>query len=193
MTAFPKPVRKEKPRKWFGPRRRTRAETAARASRKQAKAALALPPPVSPKGTKHSRRPRDLGRMLFYSQLWCMLRDLSRGGNIEPHLMKAAEDCGRGSYWGGLEVAHLGDRGATGTGGWRRAPDDKTAPLCRKHHKAIDGKEGGKARWYVAMGRLEQQELRAKLVRFAGYYWDGLSDHGRAHWNELAAAQRRAA
>jgi len=125
--------------------------------------------------------------MAFYASLWCILRDIALTGNIEPHLVEAATACGRGTYWSGIEVAHIGDRGATGTGGWRRAPDDKTAPLCRKHHKAIDGKEGGKAPWYVALGRDGQRELRAKLVRFASYYWDGLTDDGRAHWDVRAA------
>lgn len=187
----PKPVRKEKPRRPLRARRRPRAETAARASRRAAKAALALPPPVAPRGTKHARRPRERGRMLFYSRLWCMLRDIALTGNVEPRLIGVATDCGKGPFWSGIEVAHLGDRGATGTGGWRRAPDDKTAPLCRKHHKAIDGKEGGKAPWYVALGREGHRELRAKLIRFAGYYWDALTDDGRAHWETQAAARDR--
>lgn len=123
--------------------------------------------------------------MAFYSSLWCMLRDLANGGNIEPRLMSVTLACG-----GPVEVAHLGDRGATGTGGWRRAPDKLTAPLCRKHHRAIDGTVGGKAKWYVELGREGQQELREKLVRFAGYYWDGLAPHGREEWDRRAEAQR---
>jgi hypothetical protein len=144
---------------------------------------LLFPKPARRPGTKHSRRPRERGRMKFYSQLWCLLRDLANNGNLQPHLVDAGLACR-----GPIEVAHLGDRGATGTGGWRRAPDRATAPLCRKHHRAIDGKVGGKAPWYVALGRHGQQELRAKLVQFAGFYWDGLNDEGRAAWERRAAA-----
>jgi hypothetical protein len=125
--------------------------------------------------------------MAFYAGLWCMLRDLARGGNMPPHLEDVAMACN-----GPIEVAHLGDRGATGTGGWRRAPDATTAPLCRRHHRAIDGTVGGKARWYVALFREGQQELRAKLVYFANAYWEGLTDHGRKHWDALAASRASA-
>lgn len=155
-------------------------------------AKVAYPKPIREAKTKHGRRPRELGRMAFYSNLWCILRDLAQGGNIEPDLIEVASDCGRGA-WGTIEVAHLGDRGAKGTGGWRRAPDKLTAPLCRKHHRAIDGTVGGRAPWYVSRGREWQQELRAKLVRFASYYWDGLAPHVRAEWDRKAAEQRLAA
>lgn len=163
--AFPKPVKKVKaspkpiPRSWM---------------RKSAR------------GTKHSRREREFGRMAFYSSLWCMLRDLARGGSIPPANVSAAMACD-----GPIEVAHLGDRGATGTGGWRRAPDATTAPLCRHHHRGIDGKVGGKAPWYVALGREGQSELRGLLVLFSSNYWDGLTPAGRAEWDANAERQRK--
>lgn len=138
-----------------------------------------------PSKTKHARRPREFGRMAFYSSLWCMLRDLARGGNIATRDVEAAMACD-----GPIEVAHLGDRGASGTGGWRRCPDAQTAPLCRKHHRGIDGGVGGRARWYVALGRAGQQELREKLVFFADAYWDGLTEAQREEWNARAEAQR---
>lgn len=144
-----------------------------------------FPKPVSPKGTKHRRRPRELGRMLFYSGLWCMLRRLARNGNIPPANVAIIM-----SYGGPIEVAHLGDRGATGSGGWRRAPDRLTAPLSRDAHRAIDGKVGGKAPWYVALGREGQRELRRLLVLFADNYWQMLTPEGRAEWDRKAAAER---
>jgi hypothetical protein len=116
--------------------------------------------------------------MRFYSSLWCMLLDLSNGGNLSPALMSSILACG-----GPVEVAHLGPRA-----GWRRGKDAETAPLCRKHHRAIDGTVGGRAPWYVALGRDGQRELREKLVRFAGYYWDGLAPYVRQRWNEHRAA-----
>ena len=136
------------------------------------------------KKTKHARRAREFGRMAFYSSLWCMLRDISRAGRLPTPINEVTQACE-----GPIEVAHLGDRGATGTGGWRRAPDAKTAPLCRHHHRSIDGRVGGKAPWYVALGREGQRELRADLVLFADLYWQGLTEEGRAHWDAVASSR----
>jgi hypothetical protein len=124
--------------------------------------------------------------MAFYGNLWCMLRDLAQGGNIEPRNVQAAMACD-----GEVQVAHLGKRGAAGTGGWRRAPDDKTAPLCRHHHDVIDGRTGRRARaWFVELGRTGQDYLREKLIQFAAFYWDGLAPSGREEWERRAAAER---
>lgn len=120
--------------------------------------------------------------MAFYGSLWCMLRDLARTGNIEPHLVSECMDCGVPDGMAkAIEVAHLGERP-----GYRRAPDWTTAPLCWKHHKAIDGKEGGKAPWYVALGRERQLELRQKLWETADHYWRMLTPATQGSWNDLA-------
>lgn len=172
---FPKPVRKEKPKRW-GSRRRRRPPNKT--------AALAFPRPETPARTKHGRRPRERGRMLFYATLWCMLRDMGQGGNIEPHLLTAALACE-----GEVQVAHLGERGGRGTGGWRRAPDAKSAPLCRKHHDELDGRAGRRARkWFVDMGRVGQQHMKNQLVFFAGAYWNNLAPDQQETWNARALA-----
>jgi hypothetical protein len=176
IRPVPKPVpRPKKPSKPLRSRRRRRPRVE--------QVQQAFPKPTRPEGTKHRRRAREFGRMAFYAHLWCMLLDLARGGNAEPRHMEAWLACE-----GPIEVAHLGARA-----GWRRCSDDQTAPLCRKHHRQIDGKVGGRARWFVELGREGQREVREKLIRFAGYYWDGLTPEGRGEWDRRAAAERDAA
>jgi hypothetical protein len=121
--------------------------------------------------------------MAFYSHLWCMVRELASTGGTWPKYedaMLAMLACS-----GPIEVAHLGARA-----GWRRGKDSETAPLCRQHHRDIDGRVGGRAPWYVALGRDSQRDVREKLVAMAAAYWDYLSDSGRASWDARAAAQR---
>jgi hypothetical protein len=119
--------------------------------------------------------------MAFYSQLWCMMRDLARTGNVVPSAIPDAMNC-----TGRIEVAHLGSRA-----GWRRCSDAETAPLCRQHHRDLDGRVGGKASWYVALGRAGQAELRGRLVQFADFYWQTLTPKQRDEWDAKASRGSR--
>lgn len=181
LRAVPKPVKREKERK---PLRRGKpigpaTFEEARAQRRDLQARRRAKPA---RKTKHARRDRELGRMLFYSTLWCILRDMARSGNIEPSRIDAAMACD-----GPIEVAHLGPRA-----GWRRCGDGKTAPLCRKHHREIDGKIGGRGPWFVSLGRERQLEIREKLTDFADNYWRMLTPAEQQGWDDKAVAQRAA-
>jgi len=136
-----------------------------------------------PSKTKHARRPRNFARMAFVKTLPCGLADaffVVAGGLVGAPQPEACA--------GHVEAAHLGDRA-----GFRRCSDDETAPLCRRHHRVpgIDGNVGGRAPWYVALGRDGQRALRAELVSLATEEWEALGEAGRRHWDEMAAARRR--
>ena len=78
-----------------------------------------------------------------------------------------------------LEFAHLSDMKRYDVG-------DVGAVLCWTIHKGIDGKEGGKAHWYVAIGKRNQSEIRMRLANRARAAWDALSDAQRAEWERRA-------
>jgi hypothetical protein len=133
-----------------------------------------------PSKTKHARRPRNFGRMAFVKTLPCGLADafFVVAGSL-------TDGPPPGLCSGPIECMHLGDRA-----GWRRCSDDETAPGCRTHHRGIDGTVGGRAPWYVALGRDGQRALRAELVSRASEAWGALGEAGQKHWRELAAARR---
>lgn len=148
--------------------------------------AKAAPKPIahswmrkSARGTKHSRRPRELGFMAFCHARGCELcldRDL-RG------LIEFPGCSGR------LEFAHLSERRRYDVG-------DIGACLHQSTHRGIDGKEGGKALWYVALDRSGQKLVRMRLANRARRAWDELAPNQRAEWDRVAAdrfPRRRAA
>lgn len=123
--------------------------------------------------------------MLFYKSMPCMLA----GGMAMLRTVSTAQ----ARVWvdfcdGPTEAAHLGPRA-----GFRRCPDNQTAPLCRKHHRqpGIDGNVGGRAKWYVAMNRSDQLRLRQILWTQADLLWLALPDHVRSEWNQRAAGRQR--
>jgi hypothetical protein len=150
---FPKPVKRVKDRK---PLKRSRMK-------------------ASKRGTAHSRRPREWGRLAYYKTLPCDMFASCVAQFPDALVM----------FWGAClgrtEVAHLGDRA-----GWRRCPDSETAPLCRHHHQDIDGRIGGRAPWYVALGREGQRALRERLVARADLRWSTLTTNQRQDWNARA-------
>lgn len=212
-VAFSKPVKREKQRKplrakrWGVSRRVSKAETrgAKRArppvsvERRKGKrasaqlrggvrcsgdlsasgASLAFPRPQKKLGTKHSRRPRELGYMAFCKDRGCELA-LERDSGT---LFGVSHRC-----WGFrvarvvVEFAHLGYRRRYDTG-------DIGAGLCSEVHHGIDGREGGKAPWYVALGRRGQELLRMHLSNRARRAWNALTPRERDAWDERAKAQ----
>ena len=128
--------------------------------------------------TKHARRVREWGRMAFYKSLPCgLLEAMSALEKVSIHQARVWVDFCDGV----VEVAHLGPRA-----GWRRGKDAETAPLCRKHHRDIDGQVGGKAPWYVARGREGQFAVRARLIAQADALWFALDPEQRAEWDARA-------
>lgn len=126
-------------------------------------------------GTKHSRRPRENGYMHFCHERGCELAldvDTQR-------ILQITHDCS----FEPVEFAHLHDRR-------RYAPGDVGAGLDRTTHRGIDGKEGGKATWYVALDRRGQHLFRMRLANRARAAWDALSDEERAEWERKAEAWR---
>jgi hypothetical protein len=177
----PKPTRAPKERSRL---RQVSPKRAARIAAGEERPGMKRGRPMRRKGdTAYANRDREFGRMAFYHSLWCMLRDLARGGNVEPRHMMAALACE-----GPIEVAHLGERA-----GYRRCSDAETAPLCRRHHRGIDGTVGGRAKWYSELGREDQRDLRDRLIRFSAYYWDGLTPAEQAKWEQIAEARRAGA
>jgi len=184
----PKPVpRAKKPRK---PLRARRWGISRRKQPSQAKQAIrqtgldpssypapAFAKPISPKGTKHRRRVREWGFMHFCHHRGCELR-----GDAElQRLLGIRHDCE-----GRIEFAHLHDRR-------RHAPGDIGAGLDRAAHLGIDGKEGGKATWYVALDYTGQHMVRMRLANRARGSWDALTPEQRAEWDRRAEEQRLAA
>lgn len=188
MNPVPKPVRRpKKQRARLGARRRTRAETAARASRKAAKARLALPPPEVPKGTSHARRKRETGFMCFQREFGCDVR----AAFAEEFPELAAAGLGPGFCPSGawVEFMHL-----PLTVGRRRGPDKHGAGGCalgteEGHHREIDGRIGGKGRWYVALVYEGQQRLRERLRSRSLARWEALSPEQQAEWDCRAASR----
>jgi hypothetical protein len=145
----------------------------------------AYPKPAQEKGTKHSRRVREWGRMAYERSLGCgvalafMLEFRSDGLSfLTP-----------GPCSGGLQYMHLH---LGKNAGRRRAPDDSGACGCEKHHQDIDGRIGGKAPWYVAFGFDGQQRLKLRLVTRQRVTWDALGPVEQARWDNYAEANRSA-
>lgn len=183
MNPQPKPTKRPpKPRQ---PLRHGKALTAKRwgVHRKLKKsvpnpqaAKVAYPKPTREAKTKHGRRPREWGFMHFCHARGCEL-DLDRD---LQHLLGIKHVC-----TGPLEFAHLSDKKRYDIG-------DVGACLCRDAaHRGIDGKVGGKATWYVALGKRGQNLLvRMRLSNRARAAWDALTPAQRAEWDRKAAEQR---
>jgi hypothetical protein len=130
----------------------------------------------SKRGTAHGRRERQWGRMMYYKTLPCDMR--TTFALVFPFEFEGSRP---GVCFGCIEVAHLGERA-----GWRRCPDRQTGPLCQRHHRDIDGRIGGRAPWYVALGREGQRALRGRLVARADLRWSTLTGNQRADWEARA-------
>lgn len=125
----------------------------------------------SARGTKHSRRAREYGFMAFCHARGCELAldfDTQR-------ILGISHDCS----FEPIEFAHLHDRR-------RYAPGDIGAGLDRTTHRGIDGKEGGKATWYVALDRRGQHLFRMRLANRARMAWDALTPAEREEWDRRA-------
>ena len=128
----------------------------------------------SKRGTRHSRRPREWGFMAFCHARGCELcLDVDLQKLIGIVFLRV----------GPLEFAHLSDRKRYDVG-------DVGACLHQAIHRGIDGKEGGKAPWYVALERSGQNLFRMRLANRARAAWDRLTPEQRAEWDAKAAAQR---
>lgn len=172
--AFPKPEK---------------ASAKKRAANRAAKASLALPPPVAPEGTFHARRKRETGFMTFQRAFGCDVR--AAFAEEFPDLWEfrvaglVPGPCPPGAH---IEFMHL-----PLMVGRRRGPDKHGAPGCALgpdagHHKEIDGRVGGKGRWYVALGYEGQQRFRERLRSRALARWDALTPEERAEWDTRARA-----
>lgn len=142
---FPKPVKQERPRK---PLRRTRMRPSAR-------------------GTKHSRRERHFGYMLFVKHRCCAVL-----------YMKGVETLCTYDEDGNVEAAHVGPRVGP------RASDLDTIPLCSLHHR-IDGWDtySGPFKGWTREQRRAWAEKEIAVVRAC---WELLSPEARDNWNARA-------
>lgn len=139
------------------------------------------------RGTSHSRREREWGRMAFAHTWPC---DVAGAYDEEfrgvyptfEALALGPQPCG-----GRRQYMHLHLEEGSG----KRAPDHQGAIGCEDHHKDIDGKVGGKGRWYVALGGEGQLRLRRRLVERQCARWDELTQTGRAIWDRIAKVRRR--
>lgn len=166
MVAFPKPVKRVKVRKPLRSRRRRRPRVE--------QIQQAFPKPTQPDGTKHRRRPRELGYMAFCRARGCELL-LDLGGQKVLGIVHRCR--------GPVQFAHLSDLKRYDVG-------DIGAGLCRDEaHQGIDGKEGGKAPWYVALDWTGQHTIRMRLANRARAAWDALTPEDRATWDARAAAE----
>jgi hypothetical protein len=145
----PKPVRA--PKKPRNPLRRSRMKPSSR-------------------GTKHSRRQREWGRMAWLHSLGVCAPKRLFWGIVET-------PCD-----GPFQVMHIGPRMGY------RAPDSQTALGCRRHHEDIDQARG----WYRALPRAEREILEGTLYQYATEAWLALPAEVRAEWDARAAAQRDA-
>lgn len=173
MTAFPKPIKREKKRKPL--------------ARKARLAPKRWGVSRSKRGTKHSRRERAWGFMAYQRSQPC---DVVAAYDEEfPGVYPTFEALTIGPpscSGGGVQFMHL-----PLTVGRRRGPDMHGAPGCGGlppgHHEQIDGGLGGHARWYVALGRDGQQRLRERLRARALARWGNLTQAERDNWNTMAS------
>ena len=166
VVKFPKPVKKEKAKRW-GVRRRPPRE----------QVAFAHPKPSRPEKTKHGRRAREHGYMHFCHERGCELAldmDLQR-------ILGISHDCA----FEPIEFAHLHDRR-------RYAPGDIGAGLDRPTHLGIDGRPGGKLPWYVSRDYQGQHMIRMRLANRARMAWEALTDAQRDEWEKKAKVWRAA-
>lgn len=182
MFPKPQPRPKKKPKQW----RRSRWGVQRRVAGPRPSDDLPFPKPRREEKTKHGRRPRETGRMLFYKTLECDAAGaLAQLLNIP--VQRAREIVGPCD--GLVEAAHLGKRKGY------RAPDDQTAPLCTCHHRCpgIDGNIGGRATFYVALSLPDRDRCRRLLYLRAAVSWNHLTDAQRAGWVDRAAERMLAA
>lgn len=182
MSAWPKPVKREKKRK---PLRRGKSlgpatfEEAREKMRERARRRRLHPP----RKTKHARREREWGRMA-YAHTWpCDVHEafVEEFGLLFSSLalIHPGPCSGRRQYM----HLHLEDDGGV------RPPDHQGAIGCEGHHKDIDGKVGGKGRWYVTLFADGQLRLKRRLVTRQRARWDALTPEQRAYWNEIGEAR----
>lgn len=182
MNPVPKPQKRPpKPRQ---PLRRKRPGVRRRVAGPRPSDALAHPKPRREAKTAHGRRQRETGRMLFYKSMPCMLADgMAMLRTVSTSQARVWVDFCDGS----TEAAHLGPRKGY------RAPDNQTAPLCRRHHRepGIDGNVGGRAKWYVALSPEDRLRLRQILWTQADLLWLALPVRVREEWNRRATARTK--
>lgn len=128
----------------------------------------------SARGTKHSRRPRELGRMAWLHSLRvCFVKKLFHALVETP-------------CEGELQVMHLGPRKGY------RAPDNQTQLGCRHHHEDIDQARD----WFLTLDNAQRADVERILYEKATESWMALTSDERDEWNRIAAdriASRRAA
>jgi hypothetical protein len=131
------------------------------------------------RGTKHSRRPREWGFMAFAHGRGC---ELAR--NHEAQLLAGfVHACDPNDR---IEFAHLSEKKRYDVG-------DIGAGLCATIHRGIDGKVGGKATWYVAMGKEGQRLFGVRLSVSARVAWMQMSEWEREQFEAGSPARERAA
>ncbi len=126
-------------------------------------APAASEPPA--KGTKRSRRERNLDYMAIVRALPCVVE-----GIMAPHgFLLAAGAARRRALWraynhllemrrcdGPVKAYHMGDRGLN-----HAAPDETCAPMCRKHHDARTRARG--MFWFASKADLREWRSAAML------------------------------
>jgi hypothetical protein len=137
------------------------------------------------RGTAHSRRPREWGRMAwlhhwracfvraFFQERWSPYDpEASMAIAIQERLTGLVPPCG-----GPFQCAHLFGRYNNG--------DDKTILACRDHHMDIDQTR----RWFLVLTKPERLWLKTFLAARATAAWESLPVEERARWYEIGAAR----
>jgi hypothetical protein len=119
--------------------------------------------------------------MAYYKTLPC---DVAAAYYAEQCWRYSVDGSGPGPCEGRVEVMHLRSESSQ-----HRAPDYRTAPGCKRHHVGIDGAIGGRAPWYVALGREGQRALREALVARADLKWSTLTGRERDDWQARATSR----
>lgn len=137
------------------------------------------------RGTSHSRRPREWGRMAFAHTWRCDVGEafvdefgvlFSALALLHPGLCR-----GRRQYM----HLHLENDGGV------RPPDRQGAIGCEGHHDDIDGRSGRRARaWYVTLGAEGQLRLKHRLVDRQCARWDALTPAEQDRWEKIGADRR---
>jgi hypothetical protein len=127
----------------------------------------------SARGTKHSRRQRHLGYLLFCKHRAC-----------EARLLFGVDPC-RYDEDGLSEAAHLGERKGY------RADDLDSSSLCGWHHRdnGIDQSKGP----FLGWTREQKLEFKIAAIARAQAEWLALTPVQRDAWDERAARTRRRA
>ncbi len=130
----------------------------------------------SKRGTAHSRRKREWGRMA-YAHTWpcdVVLSYVKEFGvlvlaNPTPGLCDGPRE---------YMHLHLVDDGGV------RPPDHQGAIGCRKHHGDIDGRTGRESRrWYTELDDEDRLRLRQRLVARQRARWDEVPWAEQVAWD----------